>query len=179
MTAEIAAGEADARAALAGNPSDGYGGAVLAVTLPAYTARAEIRSAERLQVDPDSDLVRAAVRRFARLFAPEAPAAAITWSTTIPRGVGLGGSSAIVIAVLRALQRAPWGRPLTRRPWPSWRWPSRSRNWASPPACRTGWPSPTAASRSWTLIPAQAATSASTPGCSRRWCAAGDVTPAA
>jgi glucuronokinase len=103
MTAESAVGEASARAALAGNPSDGYGGAVLAVSLPAYRARAEIRSAERLEVDPGSDLVRAAVRRFARTYAPEAEAAAVTWSTTIPRGVGLGGSSAIVIAVLRAL----------------------------------------------------------------------------
>src|SRR5690242_18025455 len=96
-------GEAYARAALAGNPSDGYGGAVLAVTLPTYRARAEIRPAHELRIDPDGDLVRAAVERFARLYAPDAPAAAISWSTTIPRGVGLGGSSAIVIAVLRAL----------------------------------------------------------------------------
>ncbi len=104
MTAEPAAGEAHARAALAGNPSDGYGGAVLAVTLPAFRARAEIGAADQLRVDPPSQLVCATVQRFARAAgAPSAQAAAVTWSTTIPRRVGLGGSSAIVIAVLRAL----------------------------------------------------------------------------
>jgi glucuronokinase len=104
MTPEPAVGEAHARAALAGNPSDGYGGAVLAVTLPAFGARAEIGTADQLRVDPPSELVRATVQRFARTAgAPGAEAAAVTWSTTIPRRVGMGGSSAIVIAVLRAL----------------------------------------------------------------------------
>lgn len=103
MTAEPTTGEAHARAALAGNPSDGYGGAVLALTLPAYRARAEVRPASGLRVDPSSELVTATVRRFARDHGPAAQAAAVSWSTTIPRGVGLGGSSAIVIAVLRAL----------------------------------------------------------------------------
>jgi galactokinase/mevalonate kinase-like predicted kinase len=103
MTAEPATGEVHARAALAGNPSDGYGGAVLALSLPAYRARAEVRPACGLRVDPPSELVSATVRRFAREHAPDAQAAKVTWSTTIPRGVGLGGSSAIVIAVLRAL----------------------------------------------------------------------------
>lgn len=106
MAAErAAAGDAHARVALAGNPSDGYGGAVLALTLPAYRARAEVRAAPGLRVEPASDLVAAAVRRFAGTV-PAARAregVAVTWSTAIPRGVGLGGSSAIVIAVLRAL----------------------------------------------------------------------------
>jgi glucuronokinase len=86
----------DARAALAGNPSDGYGGAVLAVTLGGLSAWAEIGDGAA------NELVTAAVRRFAAR-RPEAAEAAIHWRTSIPRGVGLGGSSAIVIATLRAL----------------------------------------------------------------------------
>jgi glucuronokinase len=94
---------APARAALAGNPSDGYGGRVLAVTLPQLAARARARAADDLTVSPHSELVAATVRRFARLHAPGATASAIAWATTNPRGVGLAGSSAIVIATTRAL----------------------------------------------------------------------------
>jgi glucuronokinase len=96
-------GEAHARAALAGNPSDGYGGAVLALALPGRRALATAASAALPLVTPDSDLVRATIRCFAREHAPAAAGTAVRWSTSIPRGVGLGGSSAIVIAVLRAL----------------------------------------------------------------------------
>ncbi|HEY3725887.1 MAG TPA: hypothetical protein VGL51_01860 [Solirubrobacteraceae bacterium] len=103
MAAELGRGAASARAALAGNPSDGYGGAVLAVTLPGYQARASARFAARLDISPPSELVSAAALRFARRHATEAANAAIEWTTSIPRGVGLGGSSAIVISVLRAL----------------------------------------------------------------------------
>jgi glucuronokinase len=92
-----------ARAALAGNPSDGYGGAVLAVTLDEWQAEVGIEPAERLEVTPPSDLVAAAAERFAREVHPGACRTAIRWRTTIPRGVGLGGSSAIVIATVRAL----------------------------------------------------------------------------
>jgi glucuronokinase len=103
MVAEVGRGAASARAALAGNPSDGYGGAVLAVTLHGYEARARARSAAAPEISPPSELVRAATLRFARRHAPEAASSALDWSTSIPRGVGLGGSSAIVIAALRAL----------------------------------------------------------------------------
>jgi glucuronokinase len=96
-------GTAGARAALVGNPSDGYGGAVLAVALHEYGARATAQSGPELQIVPPSDLVRATVLRFAREHAPAAERTTIRWSTSIPRAVGLGGSSAIVIAVLRAL----------------------------------------------------------------------------
>jgi glucuronokinase len=92
----VAEGFAPARTALAGNPSDGYGGAVLAVTIDALGARATARAAAQLSVSPDSELVRATGVRFG------APVA-IEWSTTVPENVGLGGSSAITIAVLRAL----------------------------------------------------------------------------
>lgn len=99
-----ASGVAFARAALAGNPSDAYGGAVLAVTLGDYSARAAVRTvpAAGPSSSPASGLVIAAVRRFARR-CPKALDSAVRWSTSIPRRVGLGGSSAIVIATLRAL----------------------------------------------------------------------------
>ncbi len=103
MVAAEGRGSAPARAALAGNPSDGYGGAVLAVTLPEFKAEAVARVAPGPSVSPASELVAATVRRFERHLAPEASCAAVRWSTSIPRGVGLGGSSAIVIATLRAL----------------------------------------------------------------------------
>ncbi len=89
-----------ARAALAGNPSDGYGGAVLAVTLPQLSAEVTLA--------PDAsggggaiDLLEATLARFAREFGGRARV--LDWQTSIPRSVGLGGSSAIVIAALRAL----------------------------------------------------------------------------
>jgi glucuronokinase len=96
-------GWAPARAALAGNPSDAYGGAVLAVTLPGWSARAKALSADRLRITPPSALVEASVRRFAREFVPSALGTEVQWQSSIPRDVGLAGSSALVIATLRAL----------------------------------------------------------------------------
>jgi glucuronokinase len=101
--AELGRGQASARAALAGNPSDGYGGAVLALALPEHGAKARARPAPRLEVIPENRLVRATAERFARELAPGVGAAAVEWSTSIPRCVGLGGSSALVIATFRAL----------------------------------------------------------------------------
>ncbi len=89
------------RAALAGNPSDGYGGAVLAVTLPRWCAEAEAAAAPEIEIEPVNALVEATVRRFAREL--KTPGAAVRWSTSIPQRVGLGSSSALVIAVMRAL----------------------------------------------------------------------------
>jgi galactokinase/mevalonate kinase-like predicted kinase len=91
-----------ARAALAGNPSDGYGGAVLAVAFDDVCATAEARAVNS-EPAHDNPLVRATVARFARHHAPAAHATAITWHTTIPRSCGLGGSSAIVLAVTSCL----------------------------------------------------------------------------
>jgi len=99
----VGRGAASARAALAGNPSDGYGGAVIAVTLDGFRARATARAASGPSARPDSELVAATVRRFARDHCPEPVARTVEWETSVPRGVGLGGSSAIVIATLRAL----------------------------------------------------------------------------
>jgi glucuronokinase len=93
----MARGRALARAALAGNPSDGYGGAVLAVCVPGLAAHAEAQAAPQALSDPPSTLVDAAVARFGR------GPCAVRWTTTVPREVGLGGSSAIVTATVRAL----------------------------------------------------------------------------
>ena len=99
----VGRGAASARAALAGNPSDGYGGAVIAVTLDRFQARATASAAAEPSASPHSELVAATVRRFARDHCPEPIARTVEWQTSVPRGVGLGGSSAIVIATLRAL----------------------------------------------------------------------------
>ena len=100
-----ASGRAFARAALAGNPSDGYGGATLAVALANFAAKVEVAPDPRPAVDPPSPLVDATVRRFARDHGPPPGGGGVRvrWSTNIPREVGLGGSSAIVTATLRAL----------------------------------------------------------------------------
>jgi glucuronokinase len=109
-------GRAPARAALAGNPSDGYGGAVLALAVEAFSAQALVRTGVVSPDDADraDGLLDATVRRFCREFLPDRDPVAIgvEWSTTIPRCVGLGGSSAIVLAVLRALSELE-GVPLT------------------------------------------------------------------
>lgn len=67
-------GHACARAALVGNPSDLYGGAVVGVPIPQLRATVEIDDG-----------------------------AAPVITTNIPRAVGLAGSSALVIAALRAV----------------------------------------------------------------------------
>lgn len=96
-------GSAPARAALAGNPSDGYGGRVLAVALDELRAHAEVEPAAGDDL-PGDLLARAALARFRRRFPAHAgEPVRIRWRTAVPREVGLGGSSAIVIAVLRAL----------------------------------------------------------------------------
>src|SRR3954465_14212129 len=86
---------AHARAALAGNPSDGFGGATLAVAVRNFGARAEATEARGLRVDPPSPLAEAAAKRLGG-------EAHVRWSCSVPREVGLAGSSAIVVAVLRA-----------------------------------------------------------------------------
>jgi glucuronokinase len=107
-------GTAYARAALAGNPSDGYGGGVLAVCVANFAATVELvapRDAEQadaeecLRVEPAAAaaLVGSAAARHATATGRTAPRLRATVRTTIPREVGLAGSSAIVIATLRAL----------------------------------------------------------------------------
>ncbi len=101
--ADTAYARVPARAALAGNPSDGYGGAVLAVALHEIQAEVDVVPAANPSVEPPSTLVTATVRRFARELGGDGARTRLRWRTSIPRGVGLGGSSAIVIAATRAL----------------------------------------------------------------------------
>ena len=122
-----------ARAGLLGNPSDIYGGRVLAFTFRNFSARVVVERAERVELgsgvsaDTLGDAVAAGVAgrhgggallavalkkltdHSPRLL--ELPATdprlgcRVTVTTDIPREVGLAGSSAIVVAALRALAR--------------------------------------------------------------------------
>ncbi|MDQ3675222.1 MAG: GHMP kinase [Actinomycetota bacterium] len=105
-----------ARAGLVGHPSDGFGGATLSVTIENFRAEVGAHAAPALDIAPDGNgqwpegglpLVTAAIERFAQhcttVGAPFDPRVRIRYRSTIPRQVGLGGSSAIVIATLRAL----------------------------------------------------------------------------
>ncbi len=124
--------QAYARAALLGNPSDAYGGRTISFAFTNFAATVVIYEWPRLEILPGrsdqvsfaglgellSDveangyygglrLVKASIKRFAdwceeRGHAPER-SFSIRYESTIPRGVGLGGSSAIVTAVLRGL----------------------------------------------------------------------------
>lgn len=95
-----------ARAALAGNPSDGYGGAVVAAPIADLAAFASGEPADRFSI-------RAADTELGRLLAATARAFAdavgrpseitLAATTTIPRSVGLAGSSALIICALRVL----------------------------------------------------------------------------
>ncbi len=120
-------------AGLVGNPSDGYGGAVLAAPVPALVAEVVVADADRLSVEgpPDESswsgvaalvghvdrygheggtrLVTAAVARLARAAGDvDDRPFVVRWTTTIPRSVGLAGSSALVVATLRAVAER-WG----------------------------------------------------------------------
>lgn len=86
-----------ARAAVAGNPSDGYDGAVCSVIVPQFSAVASTTAT----ADASIPLVSTAIERFGREVAPVS--VGVTIETTIPRSVGLAGSSAIVVAVIQAL----------------------------------------------------------------------------
>jgi glucuronokinase len=87
---------------LAGNPSDLYGGAVLAVPLRAFCAHVEVVDATEMRIVGDAEgrpLIDAAI---ARSVASDT-AFELRWTSDIPRTVGLAGSSAIIVAALRAL----------------------------------------------------------------------------
>jgi glucuronokinase len=99
-------GRAFARVALAGNPSDGYGGRTLAVVVRDFAATASATASAADQLAPPGpggeELMRATLERFRRRIRASDPVA-LQCETSVPREVGLAGSSAIVIACTRAL----------------------------------------------------------------------------
>lgn len=127
----ISEGRAPARAALAGNPSDVFGGAVLATPVPELEAvvRAADRDGavvgDRAWRSPaevtgpyggDGALLAATIERLVGWCRDDGPGVPddgleLTWSTSIPRSVGLAGSSALVIAGIRGLADR-WGLAL-------------------------------------------------------------------
>ena len=104
----VARAAVPARSALVGNPSDGFGGATIAFTLDDLEAvvQAEPALEVELVADPEPQaLLRAALRQFV-VRRPETADRGVRLtlvSSSSPPGVGRAGSSAIVIAALRAL----------------------------------------------------------------------------
>jgi glucuronokinase len=122
-----------ARAGLLGNPSDGYYGKIIAVSIKNFAARVVLEESPELRIEPfarDEDtyksgrdlvdrinlygyyggrrLVKAAIKTFfdhcsSRNISVAEKNFAIRYESDIPRQVGLGGSSAIIVAVMRAL----------------------------------------------------------------------------
>ena len=127
--------KAHARAALLGNPSDGYFGKTIAFIIKNFTAEVTLWESPELEIlDSEEDrsrfhslddlvhqtrlygyyggvrLIKAAIKKFAEYFASRNVTLphrnfTIRYHSTIPRLVGMGGSSAIVAAVMRALMR--------------------------------------------------------------------------
>ncbi len=126
-------GRASARAGLLGNPSDGYFGRTLSVVLRNYQATVALGESPQLRIESDTEgptvfrdvghllesvshrgyrgegrLIQATIKVFhdrceTRGRALSDQTFSVRWQTTIPRQVGLAGSSAIVTATLRAL----------------------------------------------------------------------------
>jgi glucuronokinase len=125
--------KAYARAGLLGNPSDGYHGKILAVSIRNFAARVVLEESSELRFEPcrqDEDLfqsgrdlverinlygyyggrrlIKAAVKTFFdHCSQKNIPLAeknfTIRYESDIPRQLGLGGSSAIIVAVMRTL----------------------------------------------------------------------------
>jgi glucuronokinase len=113
-----------ARVGLAGHPSDAFAGAVLAAPVPELAATVAVVPSNDLVVgdrrfddlasllaaghEGESMLLTAAIAQLASWMreggsVPPREGFSMTWRTTIPRSVGLAGSSALVIGALRSL----------------------------------------------------------------------------
>ena len=126
-----------ARAAVAGNPSDRFGGAVLAIPVRAVSATVSVAPAARFEIvhSPTADdtfadldelhrhverhgcrgareLILATIHRVTRHLDVDLPPSTVAVSSSIPRSVGLAGSSAIVIAAVRAITVAAGADPM-------------------------------------------------------------------
>jgi len=106
-------GTAFARAGLLGNPSDAYGGKAIAFSVCNFSARVTIEPWDRIEIDDElaAPLLKAALGRFEAHGGDTVAPVRISFTTDVPFQVGLAGSSAIVIAALRALSAAH-GRPI-------------------------------------------------------------------
>lgn len=118
-----------ARVGLVGNPSDGFGGAVLAAAVDVWAADAAVTPiAHGLRIRNESlgaiewtspedlgadiadrghpamqEIVTAALVALGAHLPGGLPPVELEWSSTIPRSVGLAGSSAIALAVIEAV----------------------------------------------------------------------------
>ncbi|GJM39127.1 MAG: hypothetical protein DHS20C19_24940 [Acidimicrobiales bacterium] len=100
----VAVGRSRPRVGLVGNPSDLYAGAVLAFSFDAFETAVTIEPDDAWVLPHDGhDLVAATIARFAAHTRKAIETGRVTVETTVPRQSGLAGSSAIVIACLRAL----------------------------------------------------------------------------
>lgn len=123
--------KAHARAGLMGNPSDGFGGRAIAITVCNFTATVTLTESERfgiLRAPADAldhpslgamaaalrtngcyggvRLIKAAILRFTRRFPDldfDSARFTVRYDSDIPRQVGMSGSSAIITAAWRAL----------------------------------------------------------------------------
>ena len=100
MEPKVARGRAQARAALVGNPSDGFGGAVLALTVGAFAAEVAAEDSAEDQMPPGGEgaLAAAALARLRGAHGSPSGGVRVRCKTSVPERVGLGGSSAIAIA---------------------------------------------------------------------------------
>ena len=120
-----------ARIGLIGNPSDGYGGRTVSVICKNFFAEVTLTESEQLVIEPDgyrfdsltalrdqitlngyygaSRLFKATVNVFAGYLARHQPSLSLdkcfttSYKTNIPRMVGLAGSSALIVAMFKAL----------------------------------------------------------------------------
>ena len=124
-----------ARAGLLGNPSDGFFGKTIAITVRNFGASVTLYPSPELQIEPQPQdtnvfrslhhlrdsvsmlgyhggvpLLKAAIKKFAEYCESEQIRLpnqnfSIRYNTSIPRQVGLSGSSAIIVATFRALMQ--------------------------------------------------------------------------
>ncbi|RMG33181.1 MAG: GHMP kinase [Planctomycetota bacterium] len=132
---QIVRSHAFARAGLLGNPSDGYHGRTISVIARNFRAAVTLYEWEEVEILPAPEdhsrfasveelvedvrlhgyyggirLVKATIKRFVEFCRQEGIALhrrnfSVRYESTIPRQVGLAGSSAIVVATLRALMQ--------------------------------------------------------------------------
>jgi glucuronokinase len=128
-------GVAYARAGILGNPSDGYFGKIIAISVKNFAARCTLKESGQLRIELRAEdretygslqelaesvglygyyggirLIKAALKKFYeycrdRNIRLHGQNFTVRYESTIPRQVGLGGSSAIVTATMRALMK--------------------------------------------------------------------------